>query len=127
MTTGERIKALRMNSELSQAKLGEIIGITQQSVYAWETGKTEPDIDAIRKMVSIFGITSDYLLGIDDTVAVINTDKKNPPTPKQRREIEEITSQALIGDPSFNDVVREAVRECIEKMFGASKQGGIDE
>lgn len=35
---GKRIKQLRKQHRLTQSELGEMVGLTQQSITAWETG-----------------------------------------------------------------------------------------
>lgn len=48
--------ALRKKLDLSAAEMGKLIGVSAQSVYHWETGKTKPRasqlaaISAVRKM-----------------------------------------------------------------------------
>ena len=48
--------ALRKKLEISAAEMGKLLGVSAQSVYHWETGKTKPRasqltaISAIRKM-----------------------------------------------------------------------------
>jgi len=61
-----RIKELRLEKGISQAKLGKEIGVTDRTISNYETGRTEPDIDATAKLCKIFGVTAGYLLGIED-------------------------------------------------------------
>lgn len=39
--TGAEIKEARLKKGLSQQKLATLIGVSLQSVYNWETGKTK--------------------------------------------------------------------------------------
>lgn len=50
--------------------------MTQKDVYlklqvspncyaSWEQGRTQPDIESIKKLCAIFDVSADYLLGID--------------------------------------------------------------
>jgi len=59
----ERIKDLRKAKGLSQTELGEYLGVSASAVYKWETGKSQPDINAIVNMSKLFGISTDFLLG----------------------------------------------------------------
>lgn len=38
---GKRIKQLRKQHRLTQSELGEMVGLTQQSITAWETGVSQ--------------------------------------------------------------------------------------
>ncbi len=57
------IRHYRNALNLSQTKLAEMIGMSQQAVAKWETGKAEPDSATLIKLALIFGITVDDLLG----------------------------------------------------------------
>lgn len=61
-----RIKKLREERELSQAKLALGLGTFQQTVDRWEKNKIEPDIEMILKIAIFFNVSTDYLLGLTD-------------------------------------------------------------
>ena len=60
------LKSLRIDNNLSQQKLAEQIGVTQKAIDFWEKGINEPKASYIIKLEKFFGITSDYILGIED-------------------------------------------------------------
>ncbi len=49
---------------MSQARLGETLSVSQDTVPLWETGKSLPDIETLVRICAIFDVTSDYLLGL---------------------------------------------------------------
>lgn len=61
-----RIGDLRRERGMNQKELGEILGVGQTTVSAWETGKNEPDYKSIRSMAEMFEVSADYLLGFND-------------------------------------------------------------
>ena len=61
-----RLKELRLDKKLSQKQLSEIIGTINSSVCDWECGRTEPSLEMIIKLSVLFGVSSDYLLGIEN-------------------------------------------------------------
>ena len=63
LVLANRLKELRKQKDISQQKLAEIVGKTQQAVNLWEKGENEPSIEAINIMADYFGVTTDYLLG----------------------------------------------------------------
>ena len=63
---GEKLKELRIENKLSQKKLAEELGYTQSMICFWEKGINEPTESAIRKTAIYFGVTSDYLLGLEE-------------------------------------------------------------
>lgn len=61
-----RLKELREKFGLSQIELGNRLGVTQQSVFAWEHGKTSPQIQTAITLAQMYGVSLDYLLGLSD-------------------------------------------------------------
>lgn len=61
----KRLKELRIESGLSQIELANMIQTTNDSIYSWEKGRSQPSIEAIRKLCSALGVSSDYLLGLE--------------------------------------------------------------
>lgn len=63
---GKRLKELRVEKNLSQKALAEIIETNNSSVCDWECGRTEPSLDTVIKLCEFFDVTADYLLGLSD-------------------------------------------------------------
>lgn len=59
----ENLKSLRMEHKLSQGKLAEAVGVTQQCVSEWERGKIEPTLSYLWQLADIFGVSIDVLCG----------------------------------------------------------------
>ena len=60
-----RLKELRLENNLSQQKLAEQIGVTQKAIDFWEKGINEPKVSYVIKLAIFFGVSADYLLGIE--------------------------------------------------------------
>ena len=63
METREVILDLREKNGLSQDELAEKLFVTRQAVSRWETGKTTPDIDTLKKLSKLFDVSINTLLG----------------------------------------------------------------
>ena len=63
---GENLKILRKEYDLSQGKLGEAVGVSQQCVSEWEHGNTEPTLSYLWKLADLFGVSIDVLCGRKD-------------------------------------------------------------
>ncbi len=61
-----RIRSLREDRDLRQSDVASATGIDQRTLSNYETGKTNPDSFAIIKLAEFFGVTCDYLLGVND-------------------------------------------------------------
>ena len=60
------LKLLRKESGISQQKLADSIGMSQQSINQYENHDTEPDIMTLCKLADYFETSVDYLIGHTD-------------------------------------------------------------
>ena len=70
---GERINELRIAHGWNQVQLAEKLNITKQTVSNWENENIQPSIEMLIRIAKLFRVSSDYLLGLDDT-PTINVD-----------------------------------------------------
>ena len=63
---GEYIQLKRKEAGLTQAQLGEILGVTSKAVSKWETGVAIPDISLFAELTKILNITIEELLQGED-------------------------------------------------------------
>lgn len=63
MIVGRRIKDLRIEQNLSQQQLGDLLGVSKVSICGYENGSRIPSLDIFNAMINIFGVSADYLLG----------------------------------------------------------------
>ena len=66
MTTGQRIRQLRIKRELSQKQLAARIGLTRQVVNGWEADKWLPNWANLGQLADEFGVSVQFLLYGDD-------------------------------------------------------------
>ncbi|HVI42983.1 MAG TPA: helix-turn-helix transcriptional regulator [Anaerovoracaceae bacterium] len=59
----ENLKKLRLKADLSQEKLANQLGLTQQSIHSYENGIYEPDIATLKQLAACFDTSVDYLIG----------------------------------------------------------------
>ena len=61
----ERLNQLLKDNHLFQTDLAKYVGYTTQAVSKWCRGENEPDLSSLIKIAKFFGVTTDYLLGMD--------------------------------------------------------------
>lgn len=62
MAKYQRIRDMREDADLSQAKLGEILHISQRSYSHFETGTRSLPVDVLIKVADFYDVSVDYLL-----------------------------------------------------------------
>ncbi len=65
-TLGENLKRLRTARSLTQEEVAGQLGISYQSVSKWERGEGYPDITMLPALAHYFGVSTDFLLGMQD-------------------------------------------------------------
>lgn len=64
---GMKLKALRQEKGITQKQLAQAIGLVTASISSYETGGNYPSADIIIKLCRYFNVSSDYMLGLNDT------------------------------------------------------------
>ena len=62
VSIGDNIRVLRIKAGMTQSRLAERLGVTDQAVSKWETGAASPDLSLIVPLTRLFGVTADALL-----------------------------------------------------------------
>lgn len=98
---GENLKKFRLQRELTQEQLADILGVSAQAVSRWENGTTYPDITLLPTVASYFEITLDELMGMDSV-------KSEEQLKELLGQLEENGSKGLIYENIL--LLRDAVR-----------------
>ena len=64
---GARIQELRTAIGWSQVDLSKKLGVAKQTVSNWENDNIQPSIETLVRLSKLFGVTTDYLLGLEQT------------------------------------------------------------
>ena len=63
---GKRIRELRESMDLSQGEFADRLGVPQTRISSYEHERTEPSIDMIKRICSLFNVDVGWLLGMTD-------------------------------------------------------------
>lgn len=64
---GQRINELRTAKGWSQVELAKRLRVAKQTVSNWENDNIQPSIEMLVRLAKLFGVTTDYLLGLENT------------------------------------------------------------
>ena len=99
MSFPEQLKRARIAAGLTQQEVADAMGITNSTYCGYETGKRQPDVQKIKQLSCILGVSGDDLL---------ETGYKNTPTSYDGRAFESNTGKNLIKiagrDGSFREI-----------------------
>ena len=105
--TGEFIKSLRKENNMTQLELANELNCTDKAVSRWETGKGLPDADMLLSLSAIFGISiNEILLGEKFSFSV--NDNKELSLIEENQKIEEIISST---DETIVDILKDKEKE----------------
>lgn len=69
-TLADRIKALRIRTGMTQSEVARLLGLSRSGVNAWEMGLSVPSTQYIVELAKVFDISTDYLLGLENTSTI---------------------------------------------------------
>lgn len=72
-----RVEALKTRLKLSNREISESVGVQENTVWRWISGKSQPASIHLSKLAEVLGTSSDYLLGNSDD-----------PTPPKRSQVD---------------------------------------
>lgn len=75
---GDRLRALREKSHLTQRDLSERLNISESQIFRYEKNEIEPRADVVVKIAEFFNVTTDYLLGLSDQMGVYTKSDLKP-------------------------------------------------
>ena len=61
---GSKIKDIRRSKKETQKQLSIAVGVVQQSVAAWESGRCLPNIPSLIRVAEHYGVSTDSILGL---------------------------------------------------------------
>lgn len=59
----ERLRELRIENNMSRAKLAQILKVSVRLISYWENGERECSFNTLINISNVFSVTVDYLLG----------------------------------------------------------------
>ena len=62
----QNICMFRNQMGLTQQELADGVGVSQKSIDYWEKDRYEPKLSSLVKLAKFFGVTIDYLVGLED-------------------------------------------------------------
>lgn len=66
----DKIRFIREKHGMTQAELARNLGLTRSSVNSWEMGLSVPSTQYIIELAKLFGVSTDYLLGLNYKSAI---------------------------------------------------------
>lgn len=86
MSLGSRLKKEREKRNWSQVYVAKKIGITNAVLSNYERDYRDPDTETLKKLALLYGVKTDYLLGLTDDPAP--SEKEEYPTVIKDPELE---------------------------------------
>lgn len=77
MNYGKHLKAIRQYRGLSQADVADALGVSRNTVSSWEVGRTEPNMEMVSKLASLYRCKSDsFITGNIEVDYVLNDQER---------------------------------------------------
>ena len=139
----KRIKELRLKRQLTQLEVAAELGIAGPSYAAYESGKTSPSINTLIKIAQMYGVTLDWICGIEkpkDDPTLYSDVIERLVAIDHAIPLKIVASQAINPNPESDDVenaywtavvfedhfMNRFLKE-LKKMLDLSRSGTIDD
>lgn len=82
------IRLNELRGQRTQAQMAQLLGLPRETYRNYEVGTREPPLETLVKMANFFGVSVDYILGLDELtpeekVAGARLTRKTEITPKE--------------------------------------------
>lgn len=74
MDFNKKLQHLRKQQNMTQEQLAEKLYVSRTAISKWESGKGYPNIESLKCIANVFGITIDELLSGDELIVVAQTE-----------------------------------------------------
>lgn len=62
---GYRLRELRLSKQMTQAQVAKRLNLSKTTISGYENNIKTPSIDVLVRLANLYGVTSDYILGIE--------------------------------------------------------------
>ena len=66
MNYAERIRALRVDCDKTQAEIAKLLKVGQRTYCDYELGKTRIPVDSLIMLAKLYDVSMDYICGVSD-------------------------------------------------------------
>lgn len=129
---GAKIKTLRKRDDITQERLANAIGVTNQAISRWESENGYPDIEYITPIANFFNVTIDFLFDYDKAEKQRKIDDylvqydKCSLTPKPEDEQIDLMRHALAEFPA-EEILLLKLAEALYLKWGANGLWGVSD
>ncbi len=102
----QNLHDLRQEKGISQYKLALELNYTQSNISEWEKGSVEPKATALICLANYFGVTTDYLLGLEDDFGTRTTHTAAPMSNEYTLEEKKFIEDLRTLTPGMRDILR---------------------
>lgn len=76
MELGEKLQQLRKNKGLTQEELASLLYVSRTAVSKWESGRGYPNIDSLKQLSKLYGVSIDILLSGEELLIIAEEDSR---------------------------------------------------
>lgn len=73
----EKLQQLRTKKGLTQEQLAEKVFVSRVAVSKWESGRGYPNLDSLKNLAKVFGLTIDELLSTDEMMDIAEVQERS--------------------------------------------------
>lgn len=110
-----RLKELRKAHKLKQTDIAEVLSCSQGVYSRYESEEREPPFDIIKKLAEYYGVTIDYLMGVEAT------NDQPAPVPEQEKAPADMRAEAKMLLERMSDDEYQQALEILRVLHNSSR------
>ena len=107
MSFGEKLREAREKRGFTQQQIADTMGIDKSTYCGYETGKRQPDVQKIKAISKILGVSGDSLLETDFVRGYVPSAPNINPLPRMKEW--KVLGGTACGDPLYKDLDDETI------------------
>ncbi|MFO0089646.1 MAG: helix-turn-helix transcriptional regulator [bacterium] len=108
VTMGERIAQLRKERNITQTQLAEVLGVSQQTVHAYEAGSRRIPVSALPAVAQMLSVPLEVLFGSQQQQPV---GRKRGPVPQWQHQMEAIAKLPRARQKFVSEVLQSVLAQ----------------
>lgn len=125
VTLGEYLRYLRTEHGYTQQDIADKLGIHRSTYTYYENGKTEPNLDIVKKLTEIYNIPADDIIMNNKSRSEIVADTKLTlaPARKSKAPLTNVENELIEKFRDLNTEEREGLLEKLKEYVAGKKSG----
>ena len=107
----DRLKSLRKDKNLTQTDMANLLNVTQNAIFRYESGQNEPSLSTILFYSEYFNVSIDYIFGKERKITSSQINKRG----SEKEDIKKFINYCFTPGTELFELIKDYVKELVNK------------